>query len=80
VGVDATLRDRWGIYSFNEYTGETNFVPNTRETATTELLKQDKALTYDETIAAGLTPKQGYTYIRKADGKYVILPNNSRVL
>lgn len=80
VGVDATLRDRWGIYSFNEYTGETNFVPNTRETATTELLKQDKALTYDETIAAGLTPKQGYTYVRKADGKYVILPNNSRVL
>lgn len=80
VGVDATLRDRWGIYTFNEYTGETNFVPNTRETATTELLKQDKALTYDETVAAGLTPKQGYTYVRKADGKYVILPNNSRVL
>lgn len=51
-----------------------------KKTATIELPQQDKALTYDETIAAGLTPKQGYTYVRKADGKYVILPNNSRVL
>lgn len=51
-----------------------------KKTTTTELPQQDKALTYDETIAAGLTPKQGYTYVRKADGKYVILPNNSRVL
>lgn len=51
-----------------------------KKTTTIELPQQDKALTYDETIAAGLTPKQGYTYVRKADGKYVILPNNSRVL
>lgn len=51
-----------------------------KKTATIELPQQDKALTYDETIAAGLTPKQGYTYVRKADGKCVILPNNSRVL
>lgn len=51
-----------------------------KKTATIELPQQDKALTYDETIASGLTPKQGYTYVRKADGKYVILPNNSRVL
>lgn len=51
-----------------------------KKTATIELPQQDKALTYDETIATGLTPKQGYTYVRKADGKYVILPNNSRVL
>ena len=51
-----------------------------KKTATIELPQQDKALTYDETITAGLTPKQGYTYVRKADGKYVILPNNSRVL
>lgn len=51
-----------------------------KKTTTIELPQQGKALTYDETIAAGLTPKQGYTYVRKADGKYVILPNNSRVL
>lgn len=51
-----------------------------KKTTTIELPQQDKALTYDETIAAGLTPKQGYTYVRKADGKYVILPNNSRIL
>ena len=55
-------------------------IEESKKTATTELPKQDKALTYDETVAAGLTPKQGYTYVRKADGKYVILPNNSRVL
>lgn len=42
--------------------------------------KQDIPLTYDETIAAGLTPKQGWTYVRKADGNYVMVPNNSRVL
>lgn len=55
-------------------------IEESKKTATIELPQQDKALTYDETIAAGLTPKQGYTYVRKADGKYVILPNNSRVL
>lgn len=49
-------------------------------TINTNAIKQDIPLTYDETIAAGLTPKQGWTYVRKADGNYVMVPNNSRVL
>lgn len=64
----------------HEQISEGTSIEESKKTATTELPQQDKALTYDETIAAGLTPKQGYTYVRKADGKYVILPNNSRVL
>ena len=50
-----------------------------KQTETPEQL-QDKALTYDETIEAGLTPRQGFTYVQKADGSYVILPNSSKVL
>lgn len=41
---------------------------------------EDKALSYDETVAAGLTPKQGFTYVLKADGTTVMLPNSSTVL
>lgn len=53
---------------------------HTNSTINTDAIKQDIPLTYDETIAAGLTPKQGWTYVRKADGNYVMVPNNSRVL
>ena len=40
----------------------------------------DRALTYNETVAAGLTPRQGFTYVQKEDGKYVALPNSSKSL
>ena len=78
IGNDAALRDRWGIYTFNPYTGETNYIRESE--VAVQPPKQDIPLTYDETIAAGLTPKQGWTYVRKADGNYVMVPNNSRVL
>lgn len=83
---DRAFRDPF-VYADDAAVAETAEVSNieqvkqsTNEKVKIELPQQDKALTYDETIAAGLTPKQGYTYVRKADGKYVILPNNSRVL
>lgn len=58
--------------------GETNYIRESE--VAVQPPKQDIPLTYDETIAAGLTPKQGWTYVRKADGNYVMVPNNSRVL
>lgn len=54
-------------------------VESTTETAT-KPSTQDRALTYDETVAMGLTPKQGFTHVLKADGTTVILPNSSAVL
>lgn len=41
---------------------------------------EDRALSYDETVAMGLTPKQGFTHVLKADGTTVMLPNSSIVL
>lgn len=39
-----------------------------------------KVLSIDEAKAAGLTPREGFTYVTKPDGSHVALPNSSKVL
>ena len=65
----AALRDKWGIYTFNAYTGEHNFIA-----------QQDvRRLSDEELKEYNVTPKRGYTYILK-DGKAVAIPNSAKIL
>lgn len=54
--------------------------PEVKEVNGLKIPANDRALSYDETVAMGLVPKQGFTYVLRADGSTVILPNSSKII